>query len=100
MHSLHVQDRRPFGAQVLGPAGVALRSKSVGNQLFRQSVAPSSPRDCTLGFRSWTAFRGLIAEFEYCNVATSDTDKIKALLEVIAWCVSDVNQVGTIAGEL
>ena len=75
MHSLYVQDRRPFGGQVLGAAGLAVRSRSVGSQLFRQSVAPSSHRACTSGFWSSTVFWGLIAEFEFFNVAASDTDK-------------------------
>ena len=58
-------------------------------------VSPS-----TSGFRSWTAFWGLIAEFEYFNVAASDTDMIKVLLELVAWYVSEGNQAGTFAGKL
>ena len=45
-------------------------------------------------------FGGLIGEAEYFDAATSDTDKIQALLEFAAWCVSEGDQAGTIAGKL
>ena len=61
--------------QVLGPTGVAV-CLGVGGQLIRLSVAPSSHRAYTLGFRSWAAFRGLIGEAEYCDAAVSDTDTV------------------------
>ena len=57
----------------------------------RGSVAPS----LYVRFRSWTALGGLIAKF-----AASDMDKIKALLEFVAWGVSEDNQAGAIAGKL
>ena len=42
----------------------------------------------------------MIAGFGCFDVAASDTDKIKALLEFVAWGVSEGNQAGTIAGKL
>ena len=42
----------------------------------------------------------MIAEVEYFDPAASDADKIQALLEFIAWCVSEGNMAGTIAGKL
>ena len=74
--------------------------RSVGGQLIRLSVAPSSHRAYSSGFRSWAAFRGLIGEAEYFDAAVSDTDKIQELLEFVAWCASEGNQAGTIANKL
>ena len=34
------------------------------------------------------------------DAAASDRDKIQALLEFVAWCVSEGNQTGTMAGKL
>ena len=62
-------------------------------------MSPSSHRTYTSGFRSWAAGRGLIGEVESFDAAASDTDKIQALLEFVAWCVSGSNQAGTIAGK-
>ena len=73
--------------------------RSVG-QLIRLSVAPSSHRAYTSGFRSWAVFRGLIGEAEYFDAAVSNTDKIQELLEFVAWCASEGNQTGTIANKL
>ena len=72
---------------------------SVGSQLIPQSVAPSSHRAYTSGFRSWTAFRGLIGEAECFDPAVSDADEVQALLEFVAWYASEGNQAGTIAGK-
>ena len=73
--------------------------RSVG-QLIRLSVAPSSHRAYTSGFRSWAVFRGLIREAEYFDAAVSDTDKIQELPEIVAWCASEGNQAGTTASKL
>ena len=74
--------------------------RNVGSQLIRQSVAPSSDRAYTPGFRSWVAFWGLIGEAEYVDAATFDMERLQALLEFVAWCVSEGNQAGTIEGTL
>ena len=74
--------------------------RSVGGQLIRLSVAPSSHRAYSTGFRSWAAFRGLIGEDAYFDAAASDADKIQELLEFVAWCASEGNQAGTIANKL
>ena len=74
-----------------GASGRRVMLRSVGGQFIRQSDAPSSHRAYTSGFRSWTAFRGLIGEAEYFHAA-SDTDKIQELLEFVAWCASEGNQ--------
>ena len=42
----------------------------------------------------------MIGEAEYFHAAASDTDEIQALLEFVAWCVSEGNQAGTIVGKL
>ena len=74
--------------------------RSVCGQRIRQSVAPSSHRAYTSGFRSWVAFRWLIGEAEYFDSAVSDTDNIRELLEFVAWCASEGNQAGAIASKL
>ena len=87
----------PTGAGVTGRRAML---RSVGGQLIRQSVARSSHRAYTSGFRSWATFRGLIGEAGYFDAAVSDTDKIQDLLEFVAWCASEGNQAGTIASKL
>ena len=82
--------------QVLEPTGVAV----CFGVLACLSVAPSSHRAYTSGFRSWAAFRGLIGEAEYFDAAVSDTDKIQELLEFVAWYASEGNQAGTRAKTL
>ena len=42
----------------------------------------------------------MIGEAEYFDAAASDTDKIRALLEFVAWCVSEGNHARVIAGKL
>ena len=74
--------------------------RSVGGQLIRLPVAPSSHRAYSLGFRCWASFRGSIGEDSYFDAAVSDTYKIQELLEFVAWCVSEGNQAGTIANKL
>ena len=74
--------------------------RSFGGQLNRLSVASSSHRAYTSGFRSWAAFRGLIGEAEYFDAAASDTDKIQELLEFVAWFASEGNPAGTTASKL
>ena len=73
--------------------------RSVGGQLIRLSVAPSSHRAYSSGFRSWAAFRGLIGEAEYLT-PRSPTHKIQELLEFVARCASEGNQAGTMANKL
>ena len=75
----------PIGTGANGRRGML---KSVGGQLIRLSVAPSSHRAYSSGFRSWAAFRGLTGEDAYFHGAVSDTDKIQELLEFVAWCAS------------
>ena len=74
--------------------------RSVGGQLIRLSIAPSSHRAYSSGFWSWAAFRGLIGKDAYFDAAASDTDKVQELLEFVAWCASEGNQTGTIANKL
>ena len=38
-------------------------------------------------------------EAEYFNAAISDADKVQALLEFFAWCASEGNQAGGVAGK-
>ena len=83
-----------------GANGRRVLLRSVGGQLIRQSVEPSSHRAYTSGFRSWAAFRGLMGEAEYFDAAVSDIDQIQELLEFVAWCASEGNQAGTIASKL
>ena len=42
----------------------------------------------------------MTGEAEYFDAAASDTDRIQAVLEFAARCVSEGNQAGTIAGKL
>ena len=74
--------------------------RSVGGQIIRQSVAPSSHRNYTPGLRPWAAFRGLIGEADYFDAVVSDTYKIQGLLEFVTWCVSEGNQAGTVTNKL
>ena len=74
--------------------------RSVGGQLIRESVARSSHRAYTSGFRSWATFRGLIGEAKYFDAVASDTNTYQALLEFVAWCASEGNLAGTITGQL
>ena len=74
--------------------------RSVGGQVIREAVVPSSHRAYTSGFRSWAAFRGLTGEAEYFDAAVSDTGKIQELLEFVVWCASEGNQAGAIASKL
>lgn len=46
------------------------------------------------------AFQGLVGEAKYFDAAASDTDKIEALLEFVAWCVSESDQAGIIASKV
>ena len=71
--------------------------RSVGGQLIRLSVVPSSHRAYSSGFQSWAVFRWLIGEDANFDDAASDTDKIQELLEFVAWCVSEGNQAGNIS---
>ena len=57
--------------------------RSVGGQVIRLSVAPSSHQAYTSGFRSWIVFRGLVGEAEYFDAAVSDTDKVQELLDFV-----------------
>ena len=50
-------------------------------------------------FQLCAAFRGLIGEVEVSYSAASDAEKIQALLEFVAWCVSEGNQADTILRE-
>lgn len=52
---------------------------SVGSQLTRQSVAPSSHRAYWSSFWSWTAFRGSIGEIECFDAVAFDAEKIQAI---------------------
>ena len=75
--------------------------RNLGSHLIRQSLAPSSQRAYSSGFRSWTAFRGLIGETQYFDAANSLTENTQALLEFAAWCgVSEGNQASTIASKV
>ena len=74
--------------------------KSVGGQFIRQPVAPSSHRAYAPGFRPRAAFRGVVGEAEYFGPVDTDTGHVQALLELVAWCVSEGNQASTIAGKL
>ena len=95
-----VPARRCLAPTGTGVNGRRVMLRSVGGQLIRLSVAPSSHRAYTSGFRSWAVIRGLIGEAEYFDAAVSDTDKIQELLEFVAWCASEGNQAGTIASKL
>ena len=75
--------------------------RSFGSQLISQSLAPSSIKASSSGFRSWTAFRGLIGETRYVDATHSEGEKTQALVEFVAWCgVLEGNQAGTIASTL
>ena len=74
--------------------------RSVGGRPIRQSVSSSFYRAYTPSFRVWTTFRRLIRAANYFYLAAFDTGKILAVLEFVAWCVSEGNQAGTIAGKL
>ena len=74
---------RPGSASVgspgLGASGCRAMLKSAGSQLVRQSVAPSSHRAYTSGFRSRTIvffFRRLIRVAADFDMPASNTDKI------------------------
>ena len=90
----------------LAPAGIGIDGRkavfsSFGSQLILQSLAPSSQKAYSSGFRSWTAFRGLIGESQYLDATASLTEQIQALLEFVTWCgVSEGNQAHTVASKL
>ena len=75
--------------------------RNFGSQLIRQSLAPSSQKAYSSGFRSQTAFRGLLGKAQYLDAAESLTENTQALLEFAAWCgVSEGNQASTIASKV
>ena len=41
----------------------------------------------------------MVGETDHFDTAVSDADKVQELLEFIAWCTSEGNQAGTIAGK-
>ena len=75
--------------------------RNFGSQFIRQSLAPSSQKAYSSGFRSWTTFRGLIGETQYLKAADSLTENTQALLKFVTWCgVSEGNQASTIESKL
>ena len=67
---------------------------------LRSVSGGSVSRTLHVRFRPWTTLGGLKAEFGCFDETASDMDKIKALLEFVAWGVSEDNQAGAIAGKL
>ena len=85
----YVQPVRPGSVSVgrpgLGASGSCAMLRSAASQLIRQSIAPSSHRAYTSGFRSWTHFRGLIRVAPLVDTSASNTDNIQPLLEFVVW---------------
>ena len=88
----------PAGVGVIGRRALLRRFSS---QLVRRSLEAMSQKAYSSGFRSWTAFRGLIGESQYLDATASLTEQIQALLEFVTWCgVSEGNQAHTVASKL